>query len=73
MKGQTFNVEYYSSLLCQLKDKLKLKRLALQDSLAAHKMLNVLKNLGFGWIDHSITHQFLFHLTTSCLPALNCV
>ena len=62
-KGQTNNVEYYSSLLVQLKDILKEKCrgkitkwvLFLHDSAPAHRTLATLKKLaylGFQCLDH---------------------
>ena len=63
LKGQTVNAEYYSNLLCRLKEALKEKRRArlrkgvlfLQDNAPPHKAgktMDVLKNLGFQCIDH---------------------
>ena len=62
-KGQTINVEYYSSLLVQLKDILKEKHrgkvtkvvLFLHDSAPAHRVLATQKKLaylGFQCLDH---------------------
>ena len=62
-KGQTLNVEYYSSLLVQLKDILKEKRcgnftkgvLFLHDNAPAHRALATQKKLaymGFHCLDH---------------------
>ena len=62
-KGQTINAEYYSSLLVQLKDILKEKRLGkvtkgvlfLHDNAPAHQALATLKQLahpGFQCLDH---------------------
>ena len=62
-KGQTVNAEYYSNLLCRLKEALKEKWrgklrkgvLFLQDNAPPHKAgktMDVLKNLGFQCIDH---------------------
>jgi len=62
-KGQTINVEYYSSLLVQLKDILKEKRrgkftkvvLFLYDNAPAHRALATQKKLaylGFQCLDH---------------------
>jgi len=62
-KGQTINVEYYSSLLLQLKDILKKKRcrkvtkgvLFLHDNAPAHQTLATQKELaflGFHCLDH---------------------
>jgi len=62
-KGQTINVEYYSSLLVQLKDILKEKRrrkftkgfLFLHDNAPAHRALPTQKKLaylGFQFLDH---------------------
>ena len=63
-KGQTMNVEYYSSLLVQLKDILKEKRhgkvtkvvLFMHDNAPAHRALATQKKLaylGFQCLDHS--------------------
>jgi len=59
-KGQTINVEYYSSLLVQLKDILKEKRsgnvtkmvLFLHDNGPAHRALATQKKLAFQCLDH---------------------
>jgi len=62
-KGQTINVEYYSSLLVQLKDILKEKRrgkftkvfLFLHENVPAHRALATHKKLaylGFQYLDH---------------------
>ena len=62
-KDQTFNAEYYSSLLVQLRDILKEKRrgkltkvvLFLHDSAPAHRALATQKKLaylGFQYLDH---------------------
>lgn len=62
-KGQTLTADYYSNLLCQLKEALQEKRRGklrkgvffLQDNAPAHrtgKAMDVLKNLGFEYIDH---------------------
>jgi len=62
-KGQTINVEYYFSLLVQLKDILKENRRAnftkgvlfLHDNALAHRLLatqNKLAYLNFQWLDH---------------------
>jgi len=64
-KGQTINVEYYSSLLVQLKDILKEKRhgkvtkgvLFFHDSALTHQALATQKKLaylGFQWLDHPL-------------------
>jgi len=63
-KGQTINAEYYSFLLVQLKDILKVKRrgkfakgvLFLHDNAPAHRTLATQKKLaylGFHWFDHA--------------------
>ena len=68
--GQTINVEYYSSLLVQLKDILKEKRpgnftkvvLFLHDSAPAHRALATQKKLaylGFQYLDHSPYSPYL--------------
>jgi len=59
-KGQSFNAEYYSSLLMQLKDILKEKRrgkvtkavLFSHDSALAHRAFAIKKKLGFQSLDH---------------------
>jgi histone-lysine N-methyltransferase SETMAR len=61
--GETINVEYYSSLLVQMKDILKEKRcgnftkwiLLLHDNVQAHRALATKKKLaylGFQFLDH---------------------
>jgi len=76
-KGQTINVEYYSSLLVQLKDILTEKRrgkftrgvLFLHDNAPAHRALATQKKLaylGFQCLDHPPYSPDLTRRTTTC-------
>jgi len=75
--GQTINAEYYSSLLVQLKDILKEKRLGkitkgvlfLHDNAPAQRILatqNKLVYLGFQCLDHPPYSPDLTRQTTAC-------
>jgi len=80
-KGQIINVEYYSSLLVQLKDILKEKRcgkvtkgdLFLHDNAPAHRALATQKKLaylGFQCLDHPPYSPDLAPLDYNLLPGL---
>jgi len=80
-KGQTINVEYYSSLLMQLKDILKEKRygkltnlvLFLHDNALAHRPLATQKKLaylGFHFLDHPPYSPYLAPSDNHLFPGL---